>query len=238
MTTDARDTRSLPEEGFHEIQLSGKQLVFLFMATTVVSVVIFLCGVLVGRGVRTEAAEGAANAVAAPVDAASSTASGEEGAAATASPEEGTAGTSRGTAAEAGGYYPQLMGDQPPNDVKPVNEAEVSSPPSEPAAGTAAATQAAATPAPREERAAPVEPPPAAGGGYIVQVTALRQRAEAQAIADRLVRKGYQAFVLDPQAGSTQLYRVRVGPYAERAEAERVVTRLAREERFNPWISR
>ena len=40
------------DDGFHEIQLSGKQLVFLFMATTVVSVVIFLCGVLVGRGVK------------------------------------------------------------------------------------------------------------------------------------------------------------------------------------------
>src|SRR3954468_24448490 len=43
-----------PEDGFHEIQLNGKQLVFLFMAATVVSVVIFLCGVLVGRGVRAE----------------------------------------------------------------------------------------------------------------------------------------------------------------------------------------
>jgi len=40
------------DDGFHEIQLNGKQLVFLFMAVTVVSVVIFLCGVLVGRGVR------------------------------------------------------------------------------------------------------------------------------------------------------------------------------------------
>ena len=38
------------DEGFREIQLNGKQLVFLFMAATVVSVVIFLCGVLVGRG--------------------------------------------------------------------------------------------------------------------------------------------------------------------------------------------
>ena len=36
------------DEGFREIQLNGKQLVFLFMAATVVSVVIFLCGVLVG----------------------------------------------------------------------------------------------------------------------------------------------------------------------------------------------
>jgi cell division septation protein DedD len=42
------------DDGFHEIQLNGKQLVFLFMAATVVSVVIFLCGVLVGRGVRGE----------------------------------------------------------------------------------------------------------------------------------------------------------------------------------------
>ncbi len=40
----------MADDSFHEIQLSGKQLVFLFMAITVVSVVIFLCGVLVGRG--------------------------------------------------------------------------------------------------------------------------------------------------------------------------------------------
>jgi cell division septation protein DedD len=45
---------TVQDEGFHEIQLNGKQVVFLFMAATVVSVVIFLCGVLVGRGVRVE----------------------------------------------------------------------------------------------------------------------------------------------------------------------------------------
>ena len=47
-------TAHTQDDGFHEIQLNGKQLVFLFMAATVVSVVIFLCGVLVGRGVRAE----------------------------------------------------------------------------------------------------------------------------------------------------------------------------------------
>src|SRR5688500_15172844 len=47
------DARDLPmsDEGLHEIQLNGKQLVFLFMTATVVAVVIFLCGVMVGRGV-------------------------------------------------------------------------------------------------------------------------------------------------------------------------------------------
>src|SRR5215831_4549692 len=52
------------DDGFHEIQLNGKQLVFLFMAATVVSVVIFLCGVLVGRGVKTERAVSSAEAAA------------------------------------------------------------------------------------------------------------------------------------------------------------------------------
>src|SRR5256885_16096348 len=58
----------MADEGLHEIQLNGKQLVFLFMASTVVAVVIFLCGVMVGRGVR---AQRPAEAIEASVDAAS-----------------------------------------------------------------------------------------------------------------------------------------------------------------------
>src|SRR5438552_11280759 len=52
----------VPDDAFREIQLNGKQLVFLFMVATVVSVVIFLCGVFVGRGVRAERAPLAADA--------------------------------------------------------------------------------------------------------------------------------------------------------------------------------
>ena len=44
----------MSDEGFREIQLNGKQLIFLFMAVTVVLVVTFLFGVLTGRGVREE----------------------------------------------------------------------------------------------------------------------------------------------------------------------------------------
>ena len=57
----------LADDGFHEIQLSGKQLVFGFMVTTIVAVAIFLCGVQVGRGVRSDrAVEGDTLASAAP----------------------------------------------------------------------------------------------------------------------------------------------------------------------------
>ncbi|MGB7220515.1 MAG: hypothetical protein WBD07_17080, partial [Vicinamibacterales bacterium] len=45
------------DDGFREIQLSGKQLVFVFMAVTALSAAIFLCGVFVGRGVRAERGE-------------------------------------------------------------------------------------------------------------------------------------------------------------------------------------
>src|SRR5918993_5349545 len=62
----------MSDEGFHEIQLNGKQLVFLFMAATVVSVVIFLCGVMVGRGVPDRSALAANESAGATPDSASS----------------------------------------------------------------------------------------------------------------------------------------------------------------------
>src|SRR6186997_1649593 len=42
----------MTDQTFREIQLSGKQLVFAFMASVVVLVAAFLLGVSVGRGVR------------------------------------------------------------------------------------------------------------------------------------------------------------------------------------------
>src|SRR5262245_43116765 len=47
----------MPDHEVHEIQLNGKQLVFMFMAGTVGSVVIVLCGAMVGRGVRQPVAD-------------------------------------------------------------------------------------------------------------------------------------------------------------------------------------
>ena len=44
----------MADESFREIQLSGKQLIALFMAAAVVLIATFLSGVLVGRGVRSQ----------------------------------------------------------------------------------------------------------------------------------------------------------------------------------------
>jgi cell division septation protein DedD len=71
-----------------------------------------------------------------------------------------------------------------------------------------------------------------------VQIAALNIRSEADAIAKRLSAKGYSAYVLNPAAGSPQIYRVRVGKFESRREAETIAARLEKEEQFKPWVTR
>ena len=56
----------MSDQRVREIQLNGKQLVFMFMTATVAAVVVFLCGVMVGRGVNTTRASATAAATAEP----------------------------------------------------------------------------------------------------------------------------------------------------------------------------
>lgn len=233
------------DDGFHEIQLSGKQLVFLFMATTVVSIVIFLCGVLVGRGVQQ--ARGS-------VTDDTTTESLAE-----ANPDETTAAPTAGKPTNVEGltYAGNLQSQTPPPaEVQPGAAADlrqtVEAPPApvavepapEPAVTPAVATAAKETPLPRKESPPPPAPTPApaaapAGdGGFTVQVTALKNRPEADAIANRLQARGYKAYVVAPAGGGQVIYKVRVGMDMQRADAEKVMRRLQSEEKFKPWITR
>ena len=47
----------MTDREFHEIQLSGKQLAFLFISLLALAVVTFLLGVAVGKGVRGDMSE-------------------------------------------------------------------------------------------------------------------------------------------------------------------------------------
>jgi DedD protein len=209
------------EDEFHEIQLSGKQLVFLFMATTVVAVVIFLCGVLVGRGVRPSNASGTAAAASlpsapAPVESVPAP-----------PPPAGSPPAVPPATAEDLSYHRRLQGE--PGTV-----------------GTAAAadeklkTQEPEPPKPVDPPAAVASaPPPGPEGGWSVQIAALKDRAAADAIVRRLTAKGYPTFMLETAPGTPAPgYRVRVGRFGDRREAEQVARRLEREEQFRPFITR
>ena len=221
----------MQDVGVHEIQLNGKQLVFLFMAATVVAVVIFLCGVMVGRGVPLQRATVPSETpdqialdptvAVQPLAAPTVTADTET----TPLPDTETLT-----------YAARLEDPNPPAEtLKPPSEAAVPPaapvtrsrpPPSSVAAGSAAATS--------QTNVVDVSLREPAGRGFVVQVAAVRQRAEAETIARRLTTKGYPAFVTTAGAN----FRVRVGKYPERGAAEAIAGRLERDEHFKPWITR
>jgi DedD protein len=215
------------DDGFHEIQLNGKQLVFLFMAATVVSVVIFLCGVLVGRGVRAERV--------AAQDAALNTATAEATVPqAAATPNQAPAGSDPTTVAPP----PEV------DDLTYFNRLEKQKSPAEQLKAKPTATTMTEKTAPPQARPSPPAPAPVrnreAGSGpqgWTVQIAALNERNAAEAIARRLSSKGYAAYVFEPSDGSA-VYRVRVGKFGSRHEAETLKTKLEKEEQFKPFVTR
>ena len=75
--------------------------------------------------------------------------------------------------------------------------------------------------------------------GYTVQIASIRDRATAEALADRLRRKGYPAYILPhvvPKRGTW--YRVRVGHYTKRETAQEMTQRLSRQERLMAYVAR
>lgn len=73
---------------------------------------------------------------------------------------------------------------------------------------------------------------------YTVQVAALRSPEAAEQVAGHLIAKGFPAYVLEPSPDApVSVYRVRVGQYAAHQEAEHIRQRLEREEDFKPWIT-
>ena len=219
------------DDAFREIQLNGKQLVFMGMAVVVILVAVFLMGVQVGRGVRGERGLPEGNEIAA------ATAT-EAEPPLPASAIQGSSSTPV-TAGEKLSYAERLTGtgaasDPLKNTSEPAPAAEAPTPKAEaPATATAppVAAPGPAVPAP----AAATEP---AGTGFAIQLAALQERSEADAMVKRLAGKGYPAYVLAPAKGAPAVFRVRVGKFKERREADTVAARLQKEEQFKPWVVR
>ena len=232
------------DDGFHEIQLSGKQLVALFMVATTVLVMTFLLGVWVGRGVPGDRGSDATETMA-------------SGAPAPASAPSQPPASGGPPAAE-----PPAPAAEPNDDLSYAKRLQADSAPAEklktqtsaPRGGAAAAQQpatqgtapAAQPPAPKAAPpSTPANTPPAKpaaaqstgrAGAWIVQVVSLQDRASAAAIAKRLTSKGYPAFVLDPASGGPRIYRVQVGGYTDKNDAEQASRRLERDEQFKPFV--
>lgn len=216
------------EDSFREIQLSGKALVFVFMAGVVILVTVFLMGLLVGRGVL--ATRGPAGAV--------TTAAAEVEPPAPPAAASGPSSTLPATAGEKLSYAERLGSAEPAKEQ--LKAAATTAPPATPP------TPKSESPAPAKSAAPPAASAPAAaststepgGTGFAIQVAAIREKDEADLMVKRLAAKGYPAYLLAPAKGAPTVFRVRVGKYKERREADTVAARLQKEEQFKPWIVR
>ncbi len=214
------------DDGFHEIQLSGKQLVFAFMATTLILVAVFLLGVKIGREVKGDRVASADSTDALTSAAAPQAASTPSQPVASSGPPAAEPPAPAPEPEDELSYAKRLQSDSAP--------AEKLKPPAE------QPSPRVATPPPAES--AKPEPKPATAastgrpGAWIVQVISLQDRAGATAIARRLAAKGYPAFVLDPPEGAPRIYRVQVGGYADRNDAEQASRRLEKDEQYKPLV--
>ncbi|MBT2142793.1 MULTISPECIES: SPOR domain-containing protein [unclassified Rhodanobacter] len=62
----------------------------------------------------------------------------------------------------------------------------------------------------------------ARAGGWAVQLAAMSNQADANALRDKLRANGFDGFVDSVQSGGKRLWRVRAGPQTQRSDAQRV----------------
>jgi len=200
----------------------------MFMTATVAAVVIFLCGVMVGRGVNTTRASAVAAVTTEPTVDPTSTAQPQQTSASDAASAEPV--SSQEDLKELT-YAKRLEAPEPPPE--PAVEPVVATP--VPAIAEQPKAEKPPVVAPATKTADASEPK---GAGFVVQVASLKSRGEADAIAKRLSSKGFPSFVTTPGSSGPKVFRVRVGKYADRREAETVARKLEKEEQFKPWITR
>lgn len=136
------------------------------------------------------------------------------------SPDE----TSSKPAPETFTFYDSLEQPNPPNTGFPSKAAKPSTggPP-------------AVTPSPPSKSV----PPKPTAPGYTIQIAAIRDRPTAEALAERLRKKGYSVFVVPhtvPNQGTW--YRVRVGHFKQREAAQDMTKRLSKQEGLKAFVAR
>ncbi len=211
------------EAGYYELQLNNKQLVFFFMAAVAIAVVVFLCGVMVGRGVRDAAIAASGNNIVSEPDTTASVAK-----------------PTSGEVLRELDYSKRLESPRVEDKLEPASSSpedlvtKKATPPKTPAA-----EPEEKKPAPKPAATSPKTTTDAvlgsAAGIFTIQVVALKTDDAAQKLVNRLKTKNYRAY-LEP-GGDTGLFRVRVGRFQTRAEAEKVAKMLRDTEKFKPYIT-
>jgi cell division septation protein DedD len=255
----------MSDQGFHEIQLTGKQLVFLFMAAVVLAVSIFLLGVSVGRGVRSSAATAADLGAPSDTTASASTPPSNVKPAdldyhqkLQSTPSTGAAGAAVvGAAAGAAGATASaetkpVEPPQPPPELpadsgkKNDLSAMAGDPNAAKATPKSTPTPAKPTPTPAKPAATPTPTPAAAASTSTSKQTPPAAESGWIVQLNAFGTKGAAESFIKELKGkgytaysvqSATLFKVRVGPFANKADADKMANRL-KKDGYTPLVSR
>lgn len=123
---------------------------------------------------------------------------------------------------------------RPPPPVPPVPVSTVPA-----VSETAKVVAEASAPAVKVEATSAPLPKPVVQGTFVVQVASFKALSDATALRDRLIKKGYGAYVQEANLGEKGVWqRVMVGPYAGNEAVSQVVERLKNEERLSGMIKK
>ncbi len=243
----------MPQQTPNEFSPSPKQIVFLFMAATVVAVVVFLFGLLVGRGVPLDLAVSGQG-----VRDAGSSISYMDERPATILERQSAEPSAAVLTGDDFSYSERLHRNQSSAEddllgtVNPEERLSVDAPRPMPdgdeddidrdnlAVAEITENPAALSMPDQSDRSKslPAQSRPVLEeGGFTVQVMSLRDRTAAERVASGLVEKGYEAFVAPLDGAPETVFRVRVGRYSDREEAEQIKNRLEQNEELKPWIT-
>lgn len=79
--------------------------------------------------------------------------------------------------------------------------------------------------------------PGKASGAYYVQVGAFKNLREAEHTVDKLRKKGFDAYMIEPgHADKSPMYKVRVGKYANKPDADAAAEKLRKNEAVQAFV--
>jgi cell division protein FtsN len=251
--------RDYEEKSYYEIQLDNKQLILVFLAGVTVCVLVFVLGVMVGKG-RKEAEIAAASRnteSAAPIRPEPDLEPPQEIQAATPSKKEKNEKKQKQAEEKTEDIYePAYTSLEDTDSEKPLTKE-----PSKATKVEAKPREETKVAAKQEPKVEPpkVEPPKVAekkpepetpkvvseepavplseNGRYTVQVMATSSKPKAEAQLASLQSKGYTAFMNEEKAAGNAVFKVRVGKFSDADTARKTAARLKQELQLETWVA-
>jgi FtsZ-interacting cell division protein ZipA len=248
--------RDYEEKSYYEIQLDNKQLILVFLAAVTVCVLIFVLGVMIGKGqketeiaaaARTEknvaVAEPDANTPSQPLsDTASETRSEKKTAEKEtrkkpqpSSEKEAEAATPTPVSNKKQYAYEDLDRKEP-DEKKPAVE-EKKPPVQEKKQAEAAPVAEPVSDKPETTDTEDNVPKPSGGAQYTVQIMATSSRPKAEQQITTLKSKGYKPFLDESKNGDASVFKVRVGRFADTQDAKAMAAKIKKDLGLETWVA-